>query len=372
MLRHIKSFLRLILPAAVVSALRDHLENLRDLVDTLLFGLQFSAGRRPRPTTLLFFGFAPGDDLLCTAILRELRHRGRDRTMILSDHPELFIGNDDAAYVRPLWRRYSRDESTINISRRFVRLWGGEFFRLEYAPLASYDRSAPPRQHIIAEMCARARITGQVSLRPYVHLSEAEKHAAAWARDQIIIQSSGLDALHPIRNKQWSPEGFQRVVDALEAEVDFVQLGGRTDPPLRHARDLRGQTGIREAAAILHHARLYVGTVGFLMHLARAVECPSVIVFGGREAPWQSGYSCNSNIYSATPCAPCWRWNTCDFDHMCMTQIAPDAVVEAIRAMLGRPRNPLAVDVAEVQPVTASPGQRTTPAVRNEVMSPGE
>ena len=109
-------------------------------------------------------------------------------------------------------------------------------------------------------------------------------------------------------------ERFQEVVDALAGEMEFIQLGSTDDPPLQHARDLRGATGISEAAAILYHARLYVGTVGFLMHVARAVECPSVIVFGGREAPWQSGYVCNRNIYSAVPCAPCWRSNTCDFD----------------------------------------------------------
>ena len=60
----------------------------------------------------------------------------------------------------------------------------------------------------------------------------------------------------------------------LQGEVDFIQLGSATDPALQHVNDLRGATSIREAAAILNHARLYVGTVGFLMHLARAVECP--------------------------------------------------------------------------------------------------
>lgn len=358
MLAQAKALVRLALPAAAVAALRNRLESLRDWVDTLVFGLRFMARGTPRPQLLLYFGFALGDDLLSTAVLRALRERGQDRAMVLSDHPELFAGNGDPAYVRPLWQRYSRDESTVNICRRFARLWGGEFVRLAYAPLAGFDRSTPPPRHIIAEMCARARITGSVALRPYLTLSETEKAAAAWVAGQILIQSSGMEARHPIANKQWYPERFQAVVAALKGEAKFVQIGGRSDPPLEYAEDMRGQTGIRAAAALLHHARLYVGPVGFLMHLARAVDCPSVIVYGGREAPWQSGYSCNINLYTATPCAPCWRWNTCDFDRQCMRQITADDVIAAIREMLRRPRNPLAVDTADLTEATAGASER--------------
>ena len=159
-----------------------------------------------------------------------------------------------------------------------------------------------------------------------------------------------MAARHPMQNKQWYEQRFQDVVDALAGEIEFIQIGSTDDPPLQRVRDLRGATGIREAAAILYHARLYVGTVGFLMHLARAVECPGVIVFGGREAPWQSGYVCNTNIYSQVPCSPCWRSNTCDFDRRCMSNISVRDVVSAIRQMMGRPRNPLTVETIEITP----------------------
>jgi hypothetical protein len=328
--------------------LRHWWEDLRDWIDTVTFGLHFVCSRSLRPKLLLYFGYAPGDDLLCTAVLRELRKRGRDRVLMVSDHKGLFEGNPDPAYVRPLWARYSRDRSTVSICRRFVRIWGGQFTRLEYAPLAGMDRRKPPSRHIIAEMCTRARISGAVSIRPYLALSDEEKAAAAWSQDRIVIQSSGLDARHPMENKQWPVERFQAVVDALAGEFEFIQIGSSMDPPLRAVQNLCGKTTIRQSAAILYHARLYVGTVGFLMHLARAVECPSVIIFGGREAPWQSGYVCNFNIYSEMPCAPCWRSNTCDFSRQCMSNISADDVVSAIRQMLDRPRSPLAVETVKI------------------------
>lgn len=345
------------LPATRI--LRHWWEDFRDWIDTFSFGLHFVCSRNVPPKVLLYFGYAPGDDLLSTAVLRELRKRGRDRLLMISDHKGLFEGNPDPAYVRPLWSRYSRDHSTVSICKRFVRIWGGQFTRLEYAPSVGNDRREPPSHHIIAEMCTRAGISGAVSIRPYLALSDEEKAAAAWSRGRIVIQSSGLDARHPMRNKQWPVEGFQQVVDALTGEFEFIQIGSFADPPLRGVKNLAGTTTIRQSAAILYHARLYVGTVGFLMHLARAVECPSVVVFGGREAPWQSGYICNFNIYSEMPCAPCWRSNTCDFDRKCMSAISADDVVSAIRQMLERPRTPLSVETVEIMASAAAARNRS-------------
>lgn len=361
-----RALVKSLLPPAIARAARSWWENLRDWIGVFAFGLSFVVARRRRPAVLLYFGFAPGDDLLCTAVMRELCQRGKDSLMMLSNHPGLFAGNPDAAYVHPLWRRYDRHGSTVSISRRFVRIWGGRFIWPEYAPLLERDRSRPPTRHIIAEMCVQAGMTGRVAIRPYLFLTDEEKANAGWATGAIVVQSSGMAAHHPIRNKQWPAERFQGVVDALGGRFSFIQLGSMADPPLRGAKDLRGATGIRETAAILSRARLFVGTVGFLMHLARAVECPGVIIFGGREAPWQSGYVCNTNLYSPLACAPCWRWNDCPFARECMDRITVADVVSAIRQMMARPRGPLAVETVEVA-VHAMPGECSTPDRMEEI-----
>jgi len=355
MLRATKKLVQLILPPPACRAARNLWEDLRDWVAVLAFWLRFVTSRAPFPKILLYFGFALGDDLLCTAVLRELRRRGRDGLLMVSDHRELFIGNQDPAYVRPLWARYYRDGSTVSICRRFVRIWGGEFTRPEYAPPDGNDGRRVPSRHVIAEMCAKVGITGSVSIRPYLTLSEEEKSPATWASDHVVIQSSGLAARHSARNKEWYTERLQEVVDALRGELKFIQLGSAQDPPLRNVRDLRGATTARGSAAILYHARLLVGLEGFLMHLARAVECPSVIIFGGRAKPQQLGYICNLNLYSAVPCAPCWRSNTCDFDRRCMRDISVTDVVSAIRQMMERPRNPLAVETVDITPDNSLP-----------------
>src|SRR5258708_3248588 len=135
---------RRMLPSAAVQTVRDGWEDFRDWIAVVTFGVRFVATRSPRPRVLLYFGFAAGDDLLCTAVLRELRRRDRGGFLMVSDHRELFIGNSDPAYVRPLWERYYPDGSTVAICRRFVKIWGGQFTRLEYAPLDGADSRTPP------------------------------------------------------------------------------------------------------------------------------------------------------------------------------------------------------------------------------------
>jgi hypothetical protein len=122
--RGAKAFARLILPPAALLAIRNLWEDLRDWAGVFGLWLHFVAMRAPLPKILLYFGFAPGDDLLCTAVLRELRKRGKEAILMVSDHRALFVGNQDPTYIRPLWARYYRDGSTVAICRRFVRIWG--------------------------------------------------------------------------------------------------------------------------------------------------------------------------------------------------------------------------------------------------------
>jgi hypothetical protein len=301
------------------------------------------------PQRLLFHGLTPGDDLMCTAMLEELRIRHRNQAVaMVSNYPELFLGSLDRKFVLPAGNSYSVLEPPLSVYRQLARIVGGEFVQLFFSRFDGQDQSEPPLRHYIAELCASAGIKGRISLKPRIVLSPDEISRAAWACGRIVVQTSGAGARNPMRNKEWFPHRYQAVVDALHKRWQFVQIGSQKDSPLRHVTDLRGCTTIRESAAILHNARLNVGYVGFLMHLARAVECPSVVVYGGREAPWQSGYICNLNLYTAVPCAPCWRNNLCDFDRKCMSDIAVDHVVSAIREMMERPRSPLAVETVTI------------------------
>ncbi len=289
-----------------------------------------------RPSLVVAYGDGFGDHLLCTSLFRELRKRGQSGLWMMSGHHALFGGNTDVDAVVPRDWRYPV----------LAQRWGGKSVMPDYAQIIeSEDRSVPPKRHIISCMCERAGISGEVTLRPYMNLTPQEKAGGQLAARQIAIQSSILSATMPIRNKEWKPERFQAVVNTLRYAYTFVQVGSRTDPQLEGVVDMRGKTNVRETAAIISQSLVFVGLVGFLMHLARAVDCRSVIVYGGREAPWQSGYSCNENIFTPLPCSPCWLWSKCDHGHRCMNEIKASRVIESIERQVDSAREPLPVDV---------------------------
>lgn len=287
------------------------------------------------PRVLVEFGGGIGDQLLCSAVFHELRRRGETRLWMMSNHAPLFAHNPDVDAVLPVdWR----------VSAALARL-GARRYRPVYTQRnPATDRDDPPKRQIIAEMCTLSGLTGSVAVRPYMVLRERERAAGRLVPNQIAIQSSGMAARYPMSNKEWRPERFQAVVAALRGRYRFVQLGAVADPPLDGALDLRGKTTLRETAAILSQSQLFVGLVGFQMHLARAVDCRAVIVYGGREDPAISGYNCNENLYAPVPCAPCWLWNRCDYDHRCMRAIEADDVVAAIEQQAARFGEPLLVE----------------------------
>ena len=251
----------------------------------------------------------------------------------MSDYAELFVGNSDVDVVVPEDVRYERLARRLH--RRFVSLGYSTHFE---------NGQTPPPHHVISCFCRCAGIKGLVALRPYLFLGKDERKAGRLVPRQIAIQSSGLGARYHIANKEWYAERFQAVVSALKSKYSFVQIGSHLDPAVAGVLDLRGKTRIRETAAILAESLVFVGLAGFLMHLARTVECRSVIVYGGRELPSQTGYTCNENLCSRLDCSPCWQHANCRHDRECMKMIEAGAVVEAIERQVERFGTPLPLD----------------------------
>lgn len=289
--------------------------------------------------SLLFGPLSLGDDLLCTAVLREARLRGEPFAMHTA-RPALFEGNSDPLRVLPI------DDYYVAALRRT----GARVVQPYYVSRdpANSDRDLLPPRHIIAEMCRLAGLQGRVSLRPYLSLRDEEKRRGVIHPRQIAIHSTGAAAAIPYGNKEWGAENFAAVARLLSSEFHLVQIGSARDPALPVAVDLRGKTSLRETAAILAGSLVFIGLEGFLAHLARAVDGRSVVVFGGRALPATFGYSANLNLYSGVPCSPCGLRDTCAYDRMCMTQITPAAVAAAVRELIARPAGPLPVDTAEL------------------------
>jgi ADP-heptose:LPS heptosyltransferase len=271
-----------------------------------------------------------GDDLLCTTVFRELKKRGETRVAVRSNYPELFRGNPDVDVV-------VRKKIPIIAG---MTIHGLNLFQLTYF--------VPLKEHFLASMCRMAGIGGEVALRPYLFLRPDEMTAGRLFDRQIVIQSAGLGSTKPMKNKEWFPERFQAVADQLQSKAKLIQLGTLADPPLKGTVDLRGKTPLRKAAALLANSLVFVGQVGFLMHLARAVDCRSAIVYGGRETPATTGYTANGNLVGFTPCSPCWEENKCDYDRECMKMISVETVAAAAMEQINRHGSPLETELVNL------------------------
>ena len=293
-----------------------------------------------RPDHIFRFDGGIGDEFLCSAPIRELKRRGAGNVWMVADHPELFLHNPDISLV------VKKNLRGVN---RFLDRFEMPTTRLTYAPHVN-GRDIAPRKHVITTLCEKLHVKGGITKRPYFHLQPGEKAGGVFGPRQIAVQSSGLSAKYAARTKEWYPERFQRVVDIFRKDFTIVQVGAAGDYPLAGVVDLRGQTSIRQTAAILSNSILFLGLAGFLQHLARSVECRSVVIYGGRELPTQTGYTCNENVMNNPECSPCWIYSACDYGVKCMEAVTVEMVARAIETQIGRFGQPLQVDTEECNP----------------------
>jgi hypothetical protein len=289
------------------------------------------------PSYILSFGESLGDNLLLTVLAKELFDRGHQNIWIKCDHKTLFELNPYIKLILPY---------KAVLSGTVLKIFNVKTVSPHYTVYhPEKDGDEIPEKHILLKMADDLGIKGTIHSKPVFNLSEKEKAMGRIAEDQIVIITSGTAALFPMKNKEWIASRYQQVIDSFQGKYTFIQLGAAGDTPLERVIDMRGKTSLRSSAAILSQSRLMIAHVGFMMHLARAVDCRSVILYGGRERPDQSGYSGFENLYSTIACSPCWLHNRCGHGKLCMQLITAEDVQNAANKQLRLTGKPLLTDL---------------------------
>ena len=271
------------------------------------------------PTKAFHFGGGLGDHLLCTTVFHELNVRGIKGCWMLSHYPEIFQNNPYNLNIVPDdWKTLKLLEK---IGRPSTLLYYGQW-------IGNIDKVNPPKKHIISEIIQNGEIDGEIKMRPYWYGNLSEMPIKP-RRHFICVQSTQTKSSTPMLNKQWDETRMESVIDALSYKYDIVQLGTPEEARLKNTID-GTSLSISESASMLAHSEFFLGQVGFLMHLARAVNKRSVIIYGGREKAWQSGYPCNENIEVELPCSPCWQNNGCHLDRACLSMISVEQVLNTV------------------------------------------
>jgi len=283
-----------------------------------------------KPDAVISFDLGLGDDLLCTVIAQQLKQNGYKRVWMSTCFPEIFLHNPN---IDRVIKKNNRGSESL-LMRKYLKSIKANIIRPFYTVRdEKTDQDLIPQKHIVKIMCDKAKLNYPKVIKPSFYLSESEKRRGKLYENQICIHSTGKGAKYHMHNKDWYSERFDEVAAVLKKKYTLIQIGSANDYSLKNVVDMRGKTSIRETAALLYNSNFFIGKVGFLMHLARAVECKAIIIYGGRERPDQSGYDFNINLYSTVSCSPCWYWNYCPNDKICMKKIAATDVLQAVEKL---------------------------------------
>lgn len=346
-----------------------------------------------------------GDVLLTTPLVRAARQRwpqARIEVLGFAGTLGMLRGNPDIdalvetparlgwsgfwRLARRLWRRYDLALVTQPSDRAHLLAWmaarhrsgllparhGSNWWKralLEHAVTSGGDESS---QHAVAEkleLLAPWR-EGPSAAEP---ARVVPPPASALPEDIERQLRPGFVALHAPSMwpyKQWAPEKFRTVAQALLArgrQVVLTGSGGERDQaciaPLRDLAsapellDVSGRLDFAQLAGLLARAALYIGPDTSVSHLAAASGVPVVAIFGPtnpqRWAPWPAQAEVpvrfqrralaqsqgNVTLLQAElPCVPCSHAG-CE-DHVgsrsdCLLAITPERVIEAALGKLG-------------------------------------
>jgi hypothetical protein len=171
-----------------------------------------------------------------------------------------------------------------------------------------------------------------------------------------VSTSTKCIVIAPISNstiRDWPIDRYIALIGMLIARVEcrIMLVGSRGQASdLNHiceqlgsdprVTNLAGRTGWSELAAILQRAHLVIANNSGVAHLAGACGRPTLAIYSGSHQPqeWGPRGEASRVLTAAVSCSPCGyeRLELCPHDHLCMTLIEPETVLDQALEMLAR------------------------------------
>ena len=273
------------------------------------------------------------------ALLRTLQRRRYDLLLHLTEHPR------GAWLARALRPRFA---VAPKLAHR------GRFWRTSFTHL--YAQPSNARRHTVERNLDALR---RIGLYP----NESERRLVlvpgpeAEVRIMTLLKKHGLDAdgfihIHPSSRwmfKCWPAEKTVQLISRLQAagrrvvltaapdrhEMQLVQaINARLNSPVTN---LAGQLSLKELAALTARARVFIGVDSAPMHVAAAMQTPTVALFGPSGElewrPWQVAHFVIASDHH--PCRPCGI-DGCGGGKVseCLTTLPVEPVLEAVNDLL--------------------------------------
>jgi len=149
--------------------------------------------------------------------------------------------------------------------------------------------------------------------------------------------------------KRWPAEKFGRLARLVCAQTDALLLIFGTDADCEAAAhiaaavpdqagrilDLTGKTNLATAMAYIDRCDAFVTNDSGLMHVAAALQTPTVAIFGSTDHIATGPYSDQARIIrKPMDCSPCKKTHCSQNDFQCMEQIQAQEVFSSVQAFL--------------------------------------
>ena len=176
-------------------------------------------------------------------------------------------------------------------------------------------------------------------------------HDLSWAKTIVSVPYATLFLGASIALRRLTRQQIEEIINCLLIKNQtIVLLGGRdvqkegasiaqnfsTKPVL----DLTGKTSLRQSAALIKSSQLFIGPDSGLMHLACAVETPTVAIFGpGNLRKWTPPANPKYQVVTLNvACSPCTQFGytvpTCAGRYMCVRDIKTANITTCIENQL--------------------------------------
>jgi 3-deoxy-D-manno-octulosonic-acid transferase/heptosyltransferase-1 len=185
------------------------------------------------------------------------------------------------------------------------------------------------------------------SWKGHIPIRESDKRSIDQVLDDKGVKDQRLVAINPFAKwttKLWEPERFAALADRMQKELgcgiiftgsaqDRAEIDEIMERMGEKPTNLAGETSLKELAYLYSKCQLLVTTDTGPMHIAAAMGCPVVALFGPT-APWRTGPYGKGHwvIRDEIECSPCFN-KKCD--HVsCMRNITVDKVFETVEEQI--------------------------------------
>lgn len=322
---------------------------LYQLLTPVRFGFECWMKRQNAVLLYCIMGNGLGDAMAISTILNAMHEKYGIRGIVFSMHPDLFAHNPQVIRNLSYKAMASGSRSLFKILLRALRgpaviCIGGEVWTVGTNPLDTRDLKKQKQagwnwlQKLLPDYQPPISYEGiypKVFFSPEEEQRFASKYQNLKQPCAILKASVGVNRPKGAYLKDWELEKIAEVV-AQTPQVQWVQLGDKTEAPIPGTLNLLGQTTIREAMWLVRQSRFILSVEGFITHAAAAFNIPAI-------TPLTGAYDPNTFVYRNTiplmakpmpACSPCWADQCVVAGMPCRSGITTTQAIEAVTQAL--------------------------------------